>query len=138
MKRYLAAVAVVLIFMAGMMLFAQPLGAQKPALQKRTTHGEYIDKYKDLAIEDMEVYGIPASITMAQGLLESDCGNSRLAVEANNHFGIKCKSGWEGETIHHDDDAPGECFRSYASAAESCQENSVLLWMSFPVTAPSM
>ncbi len=67
----------------------------------------------------MEKYGIPASVKMAQALLESDAGNSRLAVQANNHFGIKCKSTWRGETIDHDDDARGECFRKYDSAEES-------------------
>ena len=95
--------------------------------QRRITTQEYIDQYKALAILDQEVYGIPASITMAQGLLESDCGNSRLAVEANNHFGIKCKRDWTGESILHDDDALGECFRKYASAEESYRDHSEFL-----------
>lgn len=67
--------------------------------QDRLTREEYIQKYKSLAVEEMEVYGIPASITMAQALLESDNGNGRLAREGNNHFGIKCKSTWTGATI---------------------------------------
>lgn len=95
--------------------------------QPRTTHGQYIETYKDIAVEDQEVYGIPASIKMAQALLESDCGNSRLALEANNHFGIKCKRDWTGPTISHDDDAPGECFRKYASARESFRDHSEFL-----------
>ena len=95
--------------------------------QDRTTKQEYIDKYKQLAIDDMETYGIPASIKMAQALLESDAGNSRLAREGNNHFGIKCKKEWTGETIHHDDDAPQECFRKYASAAQSFRDHSEFL-----------
>ncbi len=96
-------------------------GAQK------ITRAEYIERYKDVAVAHQEKYGIPASIKMAQGILESGDGNSRLAVEANNHFGIKCKSGWEGEKIHHDDDAPGECFRAYATAAESWDDHSEFL-----------
>lgn len=95
--------------------------------QDRTTKQEYIDKYKQLAIDDMETYGIPASIKMAQALLESDAGNSRLAREGNNHFGIKCKKEWTGETIHHDDDAPQECFRKYTSAAQSFRDHSEFL-----------
>ena len=95
--------------------------------QRRMTYGEYIEKYKALAIEDQEIYGIPASITMAQALLESDCGNSRLAREANNHFGIKCKSDWTGETILHDDDAENECFRKYGSVEESFRDHSEFL-----------
>ncbi len=95
--------------------------------QDRTTKQEYINKYKQLAIDDMETYGIPASIKMAQALLESDAGNSRLAREGNNHFGIKCKKEWTGETIHHDDDAPQECFRKYASAAQSFRDHSEFL-----------
>lgn len=88
---------------------------------------DYIESYKAAAIEQMEVYGIPASIKMAQALLESDNGNSRLAREANNHFGIKCKREWTGETISHDDDAPGECFRKYASPMESFKDHSEFL-----------
>jgi LysM repeat protein len=89
------------------------------AAQRRITPREYIEKYKHLAIADMEKYGIPASVKMAQALLESDAGNSRLAVQANNHFGIKCKSTWRGQTLDHDDDAPKECFRKYDSPEAS-------------------
>ncbi len=95
--------------------------------QQRITREEYIQKYKKLAIEQMEVYGIPASIKLAQGLHESDNGNSRLARLANNHFGIKCKSTWTGPTIDHDDDAPGECFRKYGSPEESYVDHSEFL-----------
>jgi LysM repeat protein len=108
-------------------LIAALLLCATASAQKRMSVGEYIQRYKQLAILDQELYGIPASITMAQGLLESDCGNSRLAVEANNHFGIKCKKDWTGETISHDDDAKGECFRKYASAKESYRDHSVFL-----------
>ena len=82
---------------------------------KYTTE-EYIARYSSIAVEHQEKYGIPASITLAQGILESNSGNGRLAVEANNHFGIKCKRNWTGATISHDDDAAGECFRKYHSA----------------------
>ncbi|MDR0955338.1 MAG: glucosaminidase domain-containing protein [Rikenellaceae bacterium] len=92
---------------------ALPLAAQQQ------TREEYILKYKELATETMERYGIPASIVMAQALLESGNGNSRLAREANNHFGIKCGSAWRGESLAHDDDAPDECFRVYGSVEES-------------------
>lgn len=95
--------------------------------QRRTTPKEYIEKYKRLAIVDQEVYGIPASIKMAQALLESDCGNSRLALEGNNHFGIKCKRDWTGETILHDDDELQECFRKYPSAEASFRDHSEFL-----------
>ena len=78
---------------------------------------QYIDQYKDIAIEQMLRWKIPASITLAQGLFESGAGQSRLAVEGNNHFGIKC-NGWEGRKIYEDDDARNECFRAYKSAFE--------------------
>ena len=75
----------------------------------------------------MRLYKIPASITLAQGLLESGFGQGRLAVEANNHFGIKCHSGWSGGRIYHDDDELGECFRVYADAAASYRDHSLFL-----------
>lgn len=87
----------------------------------------YIDKYKDWAIDHMNRYGVPASITLAQGLLESDAGRSILAVEGNNHFGIKCHSDWVGQTKYHDDDRRNECFRKYKSAENSFEDHSVFL-----------
>lgn len=84
----------------------------------------YINKYSDLAVKEMKRAGIPASITLAQGILESDAGNSRLAVKANNHFGIKCHSSWKGKKIYHDDDAKNECFRKYKSAYLSYKDHS--------------
>ena len=87
---------------------------------------QYIDQYKDCAIEQMLKWKVPASITLAQGLLESGAGRSRLAVRGNNHFGIKCH-GWQGATIYHDDDARGECFRAYLSAFESFEDHSRFL-----------
>lgn len=86
----------------------------------------YIDQYKDLAIEQMERYRIPASITLAQGLFESRAGMSKLATIGNNHFGIKCH-GWTGRSINADDDALGECFRAYDSAKQSYEDHSRFL-----------
>jgi LysM repeat protein len=88
---------------------------------------EYINTYKDIAISEMKRTGIPASITLAQGIIESDCGNSRLAREANNHFGIKCHDDWTGPTIHHNDDRRNECFRKYRKAEESFYDQSDFL-----------
>ena len=87
----------------------------------------YISRYADIAVDEMKKYGIPASITLAQGLLESDAGRSSLATKCNNHFGIKCHSDWKGPTMRHDDDARNECFRCYGSAAESFQDHSLFL-----------
>ncbi len=91
--------------------------------QQQQTREEYIEKYKDAAIQYMETHGIPASITLAQGCLESANGNSDLAVRANNHFGIKCKRGWTGRKVYHDDDAKGECFRAYPSVEASYHDH---------------
>jgi len=88
---------------------------------------DYITKYKDFAIEEMHRTGIPASITLAQGMLESDYGRSRLAVLANNHFGAKCHKNWYGPSIKHTDDAPDECFRKYGSVRDSYQNHSKIL-----------
>lgn len=88
---------------------------------------EYIARFRDYAVIEMHRSGVPASITMAQGILESSNGNSRLAREGNNHFGIKCKSDWTGPTIFADDDAPNECFRAYPSALESYMDHSHFL-----------
>jgi hypothetical protein len=88
---------------------------------------DYIDKYKEYAIKDMIEFGIPASITIAQGLLESSNGNSKLAIEANNHFGIKCHNDWTGETFFQDDDKENECFRKYNSVEESFKDHSQFL-----------
>ena len=87
----------------------------------------YIDKYKDMAMHQQEKYKIPASITLAQGLLESGAGRSRLAIEANNHFGIKTPGGWTGPYILADDDRPNEKFRKYRSVAESYEDHSQFL-----------
>jgi flagellum-specific peptidoglycan hydrolase FlgJ len=87
----------------------------------------YIDTYKEIAVQKMAEYKIPASITLAQGIFESACGTSRLATEGNNHFGIKCHKEWEGDTIRHDDDERQECFRKYTQAEESYNDHSQFL-----------
>ena len=87
----------------------------------------YIQKYAEIAQEQMRKYGVPASITLAQGILESGSGKSKLAAEANNHFGIKCHDTWNGATMHLDDDAPNECFRKYKSVEQSFEDHSVFL-----------
>lgn len=87
---------------------------------------DYIDEYKDVAIDQMLRYNIPASITLAQGILESGAGRSDLSRKGNNHFGIKCHD-WKGPTMHHDDDASQECFRVYESAIQSYEDHSKFL-----------
>jgi len=87
----------------------------------------YIEQYKAIAMEQEKEYGIPAAITLAQGLLEASAGKSELATEANNHFGIKCTSDWRWETYHHDDDEKAECFRKYYHAEDSFIDHSLFL-----------
>jgi LysM repeat protein len=88
------------------------------------TPEDYISMYKDAAIVEMKRSGVPASITLAQGILETESGNSELVLKSNNHFGIKCKKDWTGESVTHTDDAPNECFRKYPSALESYKDHS--------------
>lgn len=91
------------------------------------TDEQYIQKFAPYAVEEMEKYKIPASITLAQGLLETGGGQSRLALQGNNHFGIKCKEDWTGKTMRHTDDAPNECFRVYDDPRESYEDHSKFL-----------
>jgi LysM repeat protein len=93
----------------------------------RISRGEYIAMWKDEAIQQMVIHKIPASITLAQGILESGDGNSELARKSNNHFGIKCHSDWKGKKVYHDDDRRGECFRKYPDARESFNDHSLFL-----------
>lgn len=95
--------------------------------QKRISREEYIGMYSHIAVNNMKQYGVPASITLAQAMLESDNGNSTLAVKANNHFGIKCHKDWTGATIYHDDDRKGECFRKYKNPEQSFNDHSLFL-----------
>lgn len=93
---------------------------------KITSTDEYIALFRGIAQEEMRLYGIPASITLAQGILESNSGKGRLAIEANNHFGIKCHD-WTGDKIYHDDDASQECFRKYNDSKYSYRDHSLFL-----------
>lgn len=100
------------------------------AIQAQTRnkqYEDYIKKYRELAVDEMKKYHIPASITLAQGLLESGAGQSTLARKSNNHFGIKCGSDWNGKTVSHDDDARGECFRAYKHPKQSYEDHSKFL-----------
>ncbi len=103
------------------------LATQNITAQSRQTRQEYVARYCEIAIKHMEKYGIPASITMAQGILESDSGNSELSTKSNNHFGIKCKTGWSGRKVYYDDDAKGECFRAYKNVETSYEDHAIFL-----------
>ena len=115
MKRYLISLLTIFVCLA---LQAQTRNKQ---------YESYIKQYRDLAVEEMKKYRIPASITLAQGLLESGAGQSTLARKSNNHFGIKCGSDWRGKTVSHDDDARGECFRAYKHPKQSYEDHSKFL-----------
>lgn len=119
MKRFLAFIPFsVLLVCISHGLWAQTL---QPSYQ------QYIAHYRAIAVEQQRLHGIPASITMAQGLLESAAGQSELALYANNHFGIKCTSDWQGAGYHHDDDELAECFRKYDHPEESWEDHSKFL-----------
>lgn len=96
-------------------------------LAQKISREQYIKRYSGIAVKEMKKFGIPASITLAQGILESDNGNSTLARKANNHFGIKCHNDWKGRTFTHDDDRPNECFRKYGNAEKSFYDHSFFL-----------
>ncbi len=113
MKKF---ILTIVSFVIGFLCFAQKEKAKR-----------YIDAYKDVAIAEMQRSGVPAAITLAQGLLESGMGESELCKKSNNHFGIKCKEEWKGEKTYHDDDERGECFRVYPSAADSYKDHSDFL-----------
>ncbi|MBQ3554757.1 MAG: glucosaminidase domain-containing protein, partial [Bacteroidales bacterium] len=111
-------ICIVLLLLATPNLIAQSLNK---------TYLDYIEKYKDEAMRQQKRYKIPASITLAQGLLESGAGNGKLAKESNNHFGIKCHGVWQGEKVYHDDDEKGECFRKYDDPFQSYEDHSLFL-----------
>ena len=110
------------LFVAGL-VFSVMVSAQK----QNEAYLAYIEQWMETAIQQQQDYGIPASITMAQALLESAAGKSELAVNAKNHFGIKCTSDWFGGVYYYDDDSKGECFRQYYDAAESFKDHSLFL-----------
>lgn len=101
------------------------LANNNPKLNKATL--AYIEEYASIAVNEMHSHKIPASITLAQGILESGNGKSYLASKSNNHFGIKCHTGWQGERVYHDDDEDQECFRKYQYVATSYKDHSAFL-----------
>ncbi len=129
---YLKAVNGVVVMLAVLLLFAQSAFAIDNNAEVENSSGfatvdSYVDRYKHIAIEEMQNVGIPASIKLAQAILESSYGNSVLAIEANNHFGIKCGSSWAGLTVYADDDEANECFRKYRNSYESYIDHSQFL-----------
>ncbi|MGF2411484.1 glucosaminidase domain-containing protein [Ferruginibacter sp.] len=111
------------LFVAVLVLFNSVIAIAQDML----TPVQYIEMYKDIAIREMKRMGVPAAITLAQGILETESGNSVLVKKSNNHFGIKCKSNWTGGSVSHDDDASGECFRLYKTADDSYRDHSNFL-----------
>jgi len=114
-----------ILLLSAYTFFCATSTAQNLSVKEKTE--AYINNYKELAIEEMLRTGVPASIKLAQGILESQFGESPLAKNANNHFGIKCKTEWTGEKTYQDDDAKGECFRVYPDAAQSYKDHSDFL-----------
>lgn len=112
-----------LVFLTVVFFFSIGMQAQR----RNTRYVEYINKYSELAVEQMKRHKIPASITLAQGLLESGAGYSQLARKSNNHFGIKCGGSWSGRSVRHDDDARNECFRAYNHPRDSYEDHSDFL-----------
>src|SRR5574344_572697 len=108
----------VLLLQSTVVVFAQ---------KKNKSYLDYINQYSRLAVYQMKTHGVPASITLAQGLLESGAGTSSLTQKSNNHFGIKCGPGWTGRTTYFTDDAPNECFRVYQDAKDSYEDHSLFL-----------
>ena len=109
-----------------LILLISALGAASAQLKKNKAYTDYFNQWAEVAMQQMIQYRIPASITLAQGVLESGAGKSELALRANNHFGIKC-NGWTGRRSYHDDDERGECFRAYDNAYQSYVDHSVFL-----------
>ncbi|HIW98179.1 MAG TPA: glucosaminidase domain-containing protein [Candidatus Tidjanibacter gallistercoris] len=103
------------------------LAAAEASAQREMTREEYIATYAPLAMQHQKLYGIPASIKIAQGIIESRYGNSDLSRRSNNHFGIKCKNNWLGDTVRYDDDALQECFRRYSTIEDSYRDHSEFL-----------
>jgi hypothetical protein len=117
MKNFALYILVVLILFLGSCSSSRKAASSSPATGPAKDYAiDYLNKYSALAVSEMKRTGIPASITLAQGMLESNYGRSRLATQGNNHFGIKCHSNWTGRKIYHDDNRRGECFRIYSSA----------------------
>jgi LysM repeat protein len=122
---YIFIVLILLLYSCSSSRKASRSGSPGPATPSYAI--EYVNKYSALAVSEMRRTGIPASITLAQGMLESNYGRSTLATKGNNHFGIKCHSDWRGEKIYYDDNRKGECFRSYPTAEDSYRDHSYFL-----------
>lgn len=118
MKQILRLVAIIVFSIFTLSVYGQ---------HRNASYNEYIKEYAPLAVEQMKLHKIPASITLSQGLLESGAGKSELARKSNNHFGIKCGSSWNGRTVRHDDDARNECFRAYRNPKDSYEDHSAFL-----------
>ena len=121
MLRYKNSLLVAVFLFVGVCMYAADASQRNPAYEA------YIARWRKTALAQQKQYGIPAAITLAQGLLESGAGQSTLATEANNHFGIKCHQDWQGGTFHKDDDKKDECFRSYEKAEDSFRDHSLFL-----------
>ena len=122
-RNFAAMMKRICLFLFACLFFISHLSAQ---MRWNSVYQEYINQYKDLAIEEMLRYNIPASITLAQGIFESGAGRSELSVKGNNHFGIKCH-GWTGRSVYHDDDTRNECFRAYDNVLQSYEDHSKFL-----------
>jgi LysM repeat protein len=109
------------------LLICLSIGAAVNAVAQNISTTQYIDTYKNIAMEEMRRSGVPAAIKLAQGILETQSGNGWLVLNSNNHFGIKCKNNWTGPSVNYDDDARQECFRKYGSPAESWKDHSEFL-----------
>ncbi len=118
MKQYFAIIILLSVISKALIAQVKPVNPDYQA---------YIEKYSYLAVREMQLYKIPASITLSQGIIESNCGKSPLAKDANNHFGIKCQKDWTGETYLFDDDKEQECFRKYNNPEESFRDHSLFL-----------
>ena len=116
-----------LSFLAALCGWNDWAGTALAQTRKNAAYEQYISQYRDLAVEQMRAHGIPASITLAQAILESGAGRSDLAARSNNHFGIKRGNDWQGPTVTHDDDRQGERFRKYASVRDSYEDHSRFL-----------
>jgi LysM repeat protein len=115
-----------LVLIVTQLIFISGFSQAQPS-EPRLSKSDYIQRYGQQAVKEMHAIGVPASITLAQGMLESDYGNSPLAKYANNHFGIKCHKGWEGPSFIQDDDEANECFRKYYDAQDSYRDHSEFL-----------
>src|SRR5688572_495577 len=109
------------------LLFLAVMFLLQTSIAQNITKSEYIQQYKDFAIREMRRMGVPAAITLAQGILETENGNSALVKKSNNHFGIKCKSSWTSDGVTHDDDLLSECFRKYKNAEDPYRDHSNFL-----------